>query len=115
MELTFSKLKQKDVINLCDGKNFGKICDLTFNDSDFKVASFLTSGGRGFKFFRQELTVPVKSVVKIGEDAVLVDVEGGGEPPRRKGEKGGRCPPPQPSPAPDRYARDDRRSYDEYE
>lgn len=116
MEFTFSQLKQKEVINLVDGKNLGKVCDLTFSSPEYKVQGFTVTGGRGFRFTKQDLFLPISSVVKIGEDAVLVKSEDKNcssserpdkRPPKRKN---GRppCSPPYDCPP-------ERRSYDEYE
>lgn len=103
MEITFSKLKQKEVISLTDGKHLGRVCDITFGYPDNCVLGFTVTGCKSmFKFGRQEQFLPVKSVVKIGEDAVLVNTQPpkGNPPPPPKPP----CPPPQ-----------DRRSLDEYE
>ena len=93
MEFTFTQLKQKEVINLNDGKNLGKVCDASFTWPENKFTGITVTGCRGFKFGRQEL--------------------GGDKPP--KPPHGGRpnCPPPCPPPCPP--CPPDRRSYDEYE
>lgn len=110
MEFTFTSLKQKDVINLGDGKNMGKVCDATFTFPESNLLGVTVTGCKGFKFSRQEVFIPVKSIVKIGEDAVLVNF---GEKPQ----KGKTCPPKRPPdcPPPPCCPPDDRRSYDEYE
>jgi len=74
------------------------------------------TGGRGFKFTRQDLFIPMPAVVKIGEDTILVKMgdkencpPAGKEncPPKRPP-----CPPRNPCPPP---CPPDRRSYEEYE
>lgn len=117
MEVIYSQLKQKEVINLVDGKHLGKVCDLTFTFPEGNIVGFTATGGKGFRFSRQEVFLPLKSVVKIGEDAVLVNYgkEKEKEPPAKRPPKGcpPPCPPPEPCPPNRCYA--DRRSLDEYE
>lgn len=107
MEVTFSELKQKEVISITDGKHLGKVCDITFTFPEGKVTGFTVTGCKGFKFTRQEVFLPIKSIVKIGEDAVLVNGETPPPPPPFKPN----CPPPPPPACPPQS----RRSFDEYE
>ena len=72
MEVNFSSLKQKDVINVIDGKNMGRVCDLSFSFPENCVLGFTVTGCKGFKFSKQEVFIPIKNVTKIGKDAVLV-------------------------------------------
>ena len=96
MEVAFSKLKQKEVISLSDGKHLGKVCDINFSFPENCVLGITVTGCKSaFKFSRQEQYIPIKAVVKIGEDAVLVNTQ----PPK------GAPPPPPPN----------RRSLEEYE
>lgn len=110
MDFTFSQLKQKEVINLTDGKHLGKVCDISFTFPENDFSGIFVTGCKGFKLSRQEQFVPVRSITKIGEDAVLVKLEAAKpeRPPQKPPQ--GCCP--QPSP---RECRDDRRSLDEYE
>ncbi len=130
MEQTFSDLKKKDVINLTDGKNLGRVCDITFTFPENNVCGFTVTGCKGFRFSKQEMFIPISAVTKIGEDAVLVKLGKEGEPehkpphhsecppqnfppdcppnncpPWHGGNQGGNPPPRPPQ----------RRSYDEYE
>lgn len=108
MEVIFSELKQKEVICITDGKHLGKVCDLTFSFPEGKISGFTVTGCKGFKFTKQEIFLPLKCVVKIGEDAVLVNGETPPPPPPGNCQPG--CPPPPPYPPPQ-----SRRSLDEYE
>lgn len=123
MELSFTELKQKDVINLIDGKHLGRVCDLTFSFPESKVLGFTVTGCKGFRFSKQEVFLPINTVVKIGKDAVLVKFgkeEDCHEKPKCKPKP---CPPPcPPNPCPPKPCPpqcppypNDRRSYDEYE
>lgn len=113
MEVTFSSLRQKEVINLVDGSNLGRVCDISFLFPENEITGFTVTGGRGLKFFRQEIFLPINCVQKIGEDAVLVKFsKSEGSKPPKKPLPPDKCPPPNDmGPCPPR----DRRSYDEYE
>lgn len=108
MEVIFSELRQKEVINVSDGKHLGKVCDLKFTFPDGNVLGVCVTGCKGFKLTKQELFVPLKCVTKIGEDAVLVNLNDGAPPAKPQPPQN--CPPPcPPCPPPS------RRSFDEYE
>ena len=120
MEFSFSQLKQKDVINISDGKNMGKVCDLSFTFPENNILGFTVTGCKGFRLTKQEQFIPIKSVVKIGEDTVLVKNEKTQPPPppRPPKNKNECCPPPCPPPdcpPPCPPFPGNRRSYDEYE
>lgn len=108
MELNFSQLKQKEVISLADGKSLGKVCDAALLFPENKITGLIVTGGKLFKFMRQEIFLPVNCIVRIGEDAILVNFTPGEKPvPPPPPPPNGVCPPP-PPPQP-------RRSFDEYE
>lgn len=125
MEQTFSELKKKDVINLVDGKHMGRVCDVSFTFPENRVHGFTVTGSRGFKWSKQDVFLPIKCVVKIGQDAILVKFgrEDGEQPmptpptpppppknpcPPNPCNPTHNCPPPRPYPQ-------GRRDYDEYE
>ena len=110
MEITFSELKQKEVINLIDGKHMGKVCDISLTFPKGDVLGFTVTGCKGFRFTKQEIFLPLKCVVKIGQDAVLVKFgKEEGPPPKEPP----RCPPP--NTPPNCPPPQNRRNYDEYE
>ena len=49
MELSFSELKRKDVINTPDGKRLGRICDIVFCYPENRILGFIVPSGRAFK------------------------------------------------------------------
>ena len=71
-----------------DGKNLGRVCDMSFCYPENSVKGFTVTGGRGLRFMREEQFVPWNQIVKIGEDVILVkrEAKGGGH----------ECPPPCP-------------------
>lgn len=108
MDIIFSELKQKEVINVSDGKHLGKVCDISFTFPEGKVIGFTVTGCKGFKFTKQEVFLPIKCIVKIGEDAVLVSFTENPPPPPPPNKCQPYCPPPPPP-------QQSRRSLDEYE
>lgn len=111
MEVIFSELKQKEVINVADGRHLGRVCDLSFTFPEGKIIGLTVTGCKGFKFTKQEVFLPLKCIVKIGEDAVLVNLSDDAPPPPPPGKGQPHCPPPCPPPPPHQS----RRSLDEYE
>lgn len=120
MEVSFNDLKKLDVISVTDGKNLGRICDMTILWKENKIKGFTITGCKGFRFNRQEVFVPVADVIKIGEDVILIKTDDDKKkkpdpcPPkehRRRPDDCRPCPPCPPFPPPC----DDRRDFDEYE
>ena len=95
MDTSYRELKCKDVVNVTDGRNLGRTCDIVFSFPEGKVYGIVVPGKRGFRFFKNnDLFISLKNVVKIGADVVLVDLKGL-RPDRPGGGKrpGGFCPP----------------------
>jgi len=75
METSFSELRQKDVINIVDGSCLGRTCDVVFTYPEGKVCGIVVPGSKGFRLFRRnELFIELKSITKIGEDVVMVNL-----------------------------------------
>lgn len=110
------ELKQKEVVNLCDGKRLGKVCDVVFSYPEGKVQGIVAPGGRGFRWGKADLFIDLKNVTKIGVDVVLVEIRSAPGKQDKKGKWGTPPPPPQPEPPPFyRGGPADRRDYGEYE
>ena len=105
-DMTFSELRSKDLINSSDGKRLGKACDIVFDSITGKIRGIVAPYGKKSYFGKgQDIFIPFKCILKIGEDVVLVDVncqqlkpESPHCPPPQIEE----CPPPKPTcpPAP---------------
>jgi YlmC/YmxH family sporulation protein len=76
--MTFCELKQKDVINICDGRRLGKPVDLVLNDSAC-AASLIVPGPSSFwnclKPDREGIPIPWDRIRRIGDDVILVEVD----------------------------------------
>lgn len=102
IKVKFSELKKMDVISITDGKNLGRVNDITFSSPENRVTGLTATGGKGFKFGKEEVVLPIESIVKIGEDVVLTNFNA--HKPEAGASGGKPCPP-----------RPDRRSYEDYE
>ena len=79
MELrtTFSDLRCKEVINVCDGGRLGCVTDLELDLCTGTILAIIVPGeGRllGLIRPRDGLVIPFCRIQKIGEDVILVDL-----------------------------------------
>lgn len=71
MEYNLSELKKKNVVNVEDGKNLGKITDVVINVPQFDVSAIIVSDK--IKIFSGEsYIVNVCCIEKVGDDTILV-------------------------------------------
>jgi YlmC/YmxH family sporulation protein len=73
-----SDLKQKEVINISDGRRLGFICDVEIDLESGKIDAIVIPGsGRLFGLIGKdnEFIIPWERIKKIGEDIVLVDLD----------------------------------------
>ena len=127
MELTFSELRAKEVINVVDGRKLGKACDVVLCYPENRWIGLVVPNKSGFSFKKNGLFIELKNIVKIGEDVILVNVGSAEKPsekrpssPCEKGKSTCRppaCPPPYPPPYPHDYkdAFGANRSFEDYE
>ncbi len=120
MELTYSELKKRDVVNIVDGKCLGRINDIKFRFPEGVIVGIIVPGKRSCflagLFSKSSLYIPEKNIVKIGGDVILVDLSCGTQCADYvnlgKGDSSGRkdckdkkskpssCPPPHPPTCP---------------
>jgi len=76
--MTFSELKQKDVVNVVDGRRLGKPVDLVLNHGACVEALVVPGASGGFlnllKQEREGCYVPWNRVLRIGDDVILVEI-----------------------------------------
>lgn len=73
MEVSFSELRTKEVINTQDGRKLGRVCDVVLCYPENRWIGLVVPSGRGFGK-KQDLFLELKNIVKIGEDVILVNV-----------------------------------------
>ena len=76
MEVTFLELRCKEVVNIIDGRRLGRIIDVLFDTRHCKICGLIVPGERSFNIFRRsdDILIPWKSVLRIGEDVILVEM-----------------------------------------
>lgn len=77
-ETTFSELRRKEIINVCDGARLGCISDLELDDCTGHITAIVVPGP--LKFFGlirsgDEIVIPYCKIQKIGDDVILVQAE----------------------------------------
>ena len=80
MEISFTDLKNKDVINITDGKKLGHIVDIVFDSTNGQVTGIIVPGDK--KLFRKndDIFVPLARLKKIGNDVIIVSLQLVGQP-----------------------------------
>ncbi len=89
--MTFTELKQKDVVNIRDGRRLGKPIDLVLNETACVEALVVPVPGGFFNLLKQDkegCQVPWEHVLRIGDDVILVEIR---EEDYPEGSYGGNC------------------------
>lgn len=77
--MRYSELKQKEVINICDGRKLGCIVDLEIDPGCGAILAIVVPSpfnlGAVFRGEPSGIVIPWNAVVKLGDDAVLVEME----------------------------------------
>ena len=72
------ELREKEVVNVCDGERLGNICDVDFEERTGRIYSLIIPGPCkvfGIIGRDSEYIIPYECVKRIGADVVLVEVE----------------------------------------
>ena len=69
-------LRDKEVVNLCDGKRLGFITDVEVDTCDGRLVSIKVPGKGKIGLFakNEDITIPWCDIKKIGDDIILVDL-----------------------------------------
>ncbi|MGI6778741.1 MAG: YlmC/YmxH family sporulation protein [Acetivibrionales bacterium] len=73
-----SDLRQKEVINISDGRRLGFVCDVEIDLENGKIDAVIIPGGSrlfGLIGKDSEFIIPWERIKKIGEDIILVDMD----------------------------------------
>jgi YlmC/YmxH family sporulation protein len=71
-----SDFRQKEVINICDGKRLGFVCDVDIDMNTGRLNSIIVpANGKIFGIFgnKEDYVIPWDRIRTIGEDIILVD------------------------------------------
>ena len=76
--MSFSELKCRDVINICDGRKLGKPIDILFNDRACVEGIVVPAPGGLMGLIRADregYVIPWQRVRRIGDDVILLELE----------------------------------------
>ena len=78
MDISFCKLRCKEVVNICDGKNLGNIIDIIIDTTCGKILGLIVPANNKnfFNFLKSnnDIFIPYNRICKIGKDTILVDI-----------------------------------------
>ena len=74
---TTLELREKEVINLCDGARLGYPCDFEFDVCEGKILAIIIPGERGVfgGCKTQDIIIPWCKIECFGDDTILVKLE----------------------------------------
>ncbi len=73
MEISYTYLHSKEVVNVSDGRKLGKVSDVTFCYPENKVTG-IVAPGEWCLFKSNKQFVGIDQILKIGDDVILVDI-----------------------------------------
>lgn len=93
IDYTFCELREREIINVADGKRLGRLSDIAFSAKG-RILGIVVPGEK--KFFKNitgadNIFIPWECILKIGSDVILVDLHNNVNAPPA---------PPQPGPGP---------------
>ena len=73
---TLEQLREKEVINVCDGTRLGCVEDIEFEIESGKICALIVARPRGVLSFGREedYFVPWSKIIRIGSDIIIVDI-----------------------------------------
>ena len=77
--MSYSELRRKDVVNICDGRKMGRPIDLILSDNACAQALVVPGRPGGllgfFRLDREGIVIPWERVRRVGDDVILVEVD----------------------------------------
>ena len=70
--LSSCEMKEKEVVNVCDGRSLGSPADFEFDAKEGRICSLILCRRDGLFFRGEELIIPWSRIECIGEDKILV-------------------------------------------
>ena len=78
--LNTDEIRNKEVINIFDGKSLGYVCDIEINLQAGTIDGIVLPGSRGIFYLfgkgEEDIVIKWSDVKTVGEDVILVDVKG---------------------------------------
>ena len=75
---TLESLKNREVINVCDGRRLGNVCDAQLDLMSGRLTAIIVPGECNFLGISKgdDILIPWGCIERIGEDIILVKCEG---------------------------------------
>lgn len=73
----YAELRNKEIINVIDGKRLGYVCDVEFDMEKGIISALIVPHKIGFLgIFRKtdEYVIPWENIKKIGDDIIIVEI-----------------------------------------
>lgn len=74
MDICFSELKEKEIVNVFDGKKLGRVVDVLFDISTGGVKGIVVPGDKKLFKKNEDIFIPLGRLKKIGGDVILVKI-----------------------------------------
>jgi YlmC/YmxH family sporulation protein len=76
IDLTFCELREREVVNVTDGKKLGRLCDIALNCKGQTLGIIVPGDRRFIKNITcsENIFIPWHCILKIGDDVILVDL-----------------------------------------
>ena len=75
MEISYTELRSKEVVNLQNGARMGKIIDLIIDSNGKNVLGLVVPGVRRLFKGSEDIFIPWRDITKIGSDVILVSMD----------------------------------------
>lgn len=75
MDISYNDLRNKEIINLCDGTKMGHTIDVVFDSESGKVTGLVAPGEKRLFKKADEIFIPLEKIRRIGDDVILVKFE----------------------------------------
>ncbi|MFV0440309.1 MAG: YlmC/YmxH family sporulation protein [Lachnospirales bacterium] len=76
--ISFCELREKEVINICDGSRYGNVADIIFCKNSGQIEFIVIPiGGKFFGLVgsSQEIRIPFCDIEQIGDDLIIVNID----------------------------------------
>lgn len=76
MDITFTIIKSKEIINVFDGRRLGRAIDVVFDKDGGRVLGIIVPAPKRAFRRSEDIFIPLELIKKIGEDVILVKLTG---------------------------------------
>lgn len=75
MEISLADLKEKEIINVSDGRKLGRIIDILFDIESGLIRGIVVPGEKKIFKKAEDIFIPLEKLKKIGDDVILVKLQ----------------------------------------